>query len=59
MSALEWTRSYTEMIIMAKMITQISFDEITPSEFEQYENDPLVEVVVNGDLQCVFVERHW
>lgn len=44
---------------MTKMVTAISFDDIITSEIEQYEDDPLVEVVVNGDLECVFVERQW
>jgi hypothetical protein len=37
------------------LITEISFDDITLAEIEQYENDPDVEVEVDGDKGTVFV----
>jgi len=37
------------------LITEIPFDEVTPEEIAQYENDPDVEVEVDGDRETVFV----
>jgi len=37
------------------LITEIPFDEVTPEEITQYENDPDVEVEVDGDRETVFV----
>lgn len=37
------------------LIAEIPFDEVTPEEIAQYENDPDVEVEVDGDRETVFV----
>jgi len=37
------------------LIVEIPFDEVTPEEIAQYENDPDVEVEVDGDRGTVFV----
>ena len=34
----------------------IPFSEATPAEIKQYEEDPAVKVVVDGDRQMVIVE---
>jgi len=37
------------------LIIEVPFNEITPEEIAQYENDPNVEIEVDGDSQTVFV----
>jgi len=37
------------------LVMEIPFNEITPEEIAQYENDPDVELEVDGDSQTVFI----
>ncbi|MCW3128534.1 MAG: hypothetical protein N2V75_00285 [Methanophagales archaeon] len=37
------------------LVMEVPFDEITPEELAQYENDPNVEIEVDGDSQTVFI----
>lgn len=37
------------------LIIEVPFDEITPEEITQYENDPNVEIEVDGDSQTFFI----
>ena len=39
-----------------RTLVVIPFDETTPAEIKQYEEDPAVKVVVDGDREVVIVE---
>ena len=39
-----------------RTLVVIPFDEATPAEIKQYEEDPAVSVVVDGDREVVIVE---
>ena len=38
-------------------IKEISFDEITPGDLEEYANDPNYDVIVNGDRKVAIVSK--
>jgi len=37
------------------ILMEVPFDEITPEEIAQYENNPNVEIKVDGDSQTVLI----
>jgi len=39
------------------LLMEVPFDETTPEEIAQNENDPNVEIVVDGDSQTVFIVK--